>query len=1543
MTQQRGPEKKEARPTPEALSPPIPLIQPMLEFMDRLMQVESGDFYRLAVEFARQHLGIERGAIWIREGDWLRGTAGTDREGRTTDESSFRQPMDSIWQGLLQETDHPRWHLKESAPLFNWNGSEPVPYASGWLAATPILMQAERVAIFANDAGITGRPCNPAQQDLLVLFCGMLGQVMARREEELRRLTAEQLIQATLNALDQLVCVLDDRGIIVSVNTAWRQAAEQHGLRASGRICEGSDYLAACQRAAAEGDVLAGTFLRRMEELRSGHVSSFQLEYPCHQGEEQHWFMVRVTRIPEQPPLFVVAHTDISEIKRAGLLHEQRENQFRNVLSRLREVVFQADPEGRLSYLNPAWSEITGRPIEECLGLRLQDLLVAEDQARCAELMGQLLAGRTAVCQHESRFLTRDGGFRWMHVHARQTLDERGRQTGLAGTLGDITDRKATERLLEDRLHFFCSLFDCALDIISVIDEQGAIIYLNEAVHATLGYRLDELLGQPVVDLVHPDERETARAEITRVLQGQGDRASMTFRARHQDGGWRMLEAAANLLPTERGPRLVITARDVTDRHRNENLRVALDRLGEAARTAHTQGDLLAALQRIVGGLIPAENLFVALLDEESGLLTFPLWADQRDAQPAAHPPGRGLTEFVLTSRRTLRLNPENMPSFLAGAGVEAMGTLPVEWVGVPLHAEGRVLGALVVQSYQLERALGPFAQTVLEVLATPLALALGGLAHAKARAESDQHYRTLFTEMPSAFWVVEILADERGQPVDARLVELNEAMAHLLQQPRQDLLGRRISDILPGHPRPWFDTMAAVSRTGEPAHMEWTSQWIKRDLVVYAYRPQPGQVACVVDDVTERMQAERALRRRDALLEAIAFSAERFLRTPDWEHCAQAVLGALGRAAEADRVYIFQNEPQPDGRMLTSQRYEWVADGVAPQIDNPLLQQCDPVELGLTEWSAELARDRIVSGLVSEFNLDQQRLFAHQGVQSVMLVPIFSNGQLWGFIGLDDCRQERVWMASEKDAVRSIAQTLGEVIQRRRAEEAMRVRSAAVASAANGIVITDARGHIIFVNQAFQQLTGYTEGEVLGHTPSLLKSGVHDAAFYLDMWQHMKDGTVWRGEITNRRKDGRLYQEEMTITPVRNPGGKVTHFIAIKQDITERRNLQQQLQQAQKMESIGRLAGGIAHDFNNLLQAITGFSSILMDELGEGDPRRSDVEEIDRAAQRAVALTRQLLAFSRKQKLEMVPLDLNRELAGTEKMLRRLIGENIALETDLAEGLPGLLGDPGHLEQVVVNLAVNARDAMPEGGRLILRTRGVSLEREARPEPAGSGSGRYLQLSIIDTGTGMTPEVRERIFEPFFSTKGSGKGTGLGLAVVYGIVRQHGGFIEVQTEPGQGTTFSVFLPALDPSAVAPAPAKAILPAAGVDGNGERILVVEDEDGVREFALRILTDHRYKVAAAATCEEARTRMREEGPFAVLLSDVVLPDGNGIRLADELTAAQPGLPVLLCSAYSDEQAHSDIIQSRGYRFLSKPYPVAGLLRELNALLHRDPSS
>ena len=511
------------------------------------------------------------------------------------------------------------------------------------------------------------------------------------------------------------------------------------------------------------------------------------------------------------------------------------------------------------------------------------------------------------------------------------------------------------------------------------------------------------------------------------------------------------------------------------------------------------------------------------------------------------------------------------------------------------------------------------------------------------------------------------------------------------------------------------------------------------------------------------------------------------------------------------------------------------------------------------------------------------------------------------------------------------------DVTEQRRAEAATRLQSAALNAAANAIVITDRHGSIDWVNPAFTSLTGYALDEALGRNPrELVKSGVHDRAFYTDLWKTILAGDVWRGEMTNRRKDGTLYVVEETITLVKDASGATSHFIAIKRDLTAEKQLQAQFLQVQKMETVGRLAGGIAHDFNNLLTVINGTADLASARLAEDDPLRADLKDIHEAGERAAALTRQLLAFSRKQIMNPIVLDLRAVVADMRSMLQRLIGEDVELVVVASEGAGRVKADLGQIQQVVLNLAVNARDAMPAGGTLTIEIRDVDVGLEDVATHPASRPGPRVMLAVSDSGVGMDDTTRLRVFEPFFTTKQSGQGTGLGLATVYGIVTQSGGSIRVDSQPDRGTTFTIHLPRLDealPEGQLEAPST---PVAGT----ETILVVEDEEALRAVARRMLESAGYTVLLARNGREALQVLdRHDGTVHLVLTDVVMPGISGPELVARLAVLYPEIRVLYTSGYTDDAILRRGITTGVAHFIGKPYSLGELPRKVRAVLDK----
>jgi hypothetical protein len=668
-------------------------------------------------------------------------------------------------------------------------------------------------------------------------------------------------------------------------------------------------------------------------------------------------------------------------------------------------------------------------------------------------------------------------------------------------------------------------------------------------------------------------------------------------------------------------------------------------------------------------------------------------------------------------------------------------------------------------------------------------------------------------------------------------------------------------------------------------------------------------QFSAFVRDITQRLRSEQVQRATYRIAEAANTAAG-----------LRELLGAIheivGELLPAENFYIALHDTAAG--VLT---FPYFVDARDPP------PQPRPPGRGLTEYVLRTGLPLLVTPDAHRA-LEQQGEVELVGAPSIdwIGVPLKASDRTIGVLVIQSYTEEMRYGEREMEILQFVSTQVAMAIERKRVEEQLResetkYRLIFEASPEAMWVYDVATLRFLAVNDAAVRRYGYTRDEFLDRrTADIEETGT---------------GAVLR----HRTKDGRTIEVESSTDAIEF-AGRPARLVLVR-DVTEQRHLEGQLRQALKMEAVGRLAGGLAHDFNNLLTAITGYGDLVLGALPADDARRADVEEIRIAADRAAALTQQLLAFSRKQVLQPRVLDLNVIVRNAEKLLRRLIGEHIALETVLDPALGAVKADPTQLEQVIINLAVNARDAMPQGGRLLLETRNALLDTGYTSEHSMVQPGEYVQLAVSDTGLGMDEQTKARLFEPFFTTKEMGKGTGLGLSTVYGIVKQSGGYIWVYSELGRGTTFKVYLPQVEAAATVDLPATA--PEAAPRGS-ETVLLVEDEPALRAVARRVLQRQGYAVLEAAHGDAALALVAtHQGPLDLLVTDVVMPGLSGRDLADRLTAARPDLRVLFVSGYSGEAlAHHGILDP-DLAYLEKPFSPDALAIKVREVLDRPPST
>jgi two-component system, cell cycle sensor histidine kinase and response regulator CckA len=527
--------------------------------------------------------------------------------------------------------------------------------------------------------------------------------------------------------------------------------------------------------------------------------------------------------------------------------------------------------------------------------------------------------------------------------------------------------------------------------------------------------------------------------------------------------------------------------------------------------------------------------------------------------------------------------------------------------------------------------------------------------------------------------------------------------------------------------------------------------------------------------------------------------------------------------------------------------------------------------------------------------------------------------------------------MLSPLDATDGILVTaaIRDITERKQRENDLSRLASVVESSHDAIVSLTSLGIILTWNHGAERIFGYSPEEATGQSilflspPDRLDEGV-------ELLERIKRADIAEHFETIRvKKDGTQIHVALTLSPIKDMDGKVIGVSNVARDVTESKHLEGMFRQAQKMEAVGQLAGGVAHDFNNLLGVILGYTGLLLDRLSPDDPQRKDIEQIQKAGDRAALLTRQLLAFSRKQVLQPKVLDLNAVVAGAEKLLQRLIGENIELLAVLSPKLCRVKADPGQIEQIIMNLAVNARDAMPAGGKLTIETSNVEFDKESAALHPSTLPGPHVMLAVTDTGCGMDVKTKAHIFEPFFTTKDFGKGTGLGLSTVYGIVKQSGGSVWVYTELGIGTAFKIYLPCVDAVLEIESPNDKV---ENVVVGSQTILIVEDDAALLQITHRSLEKLGYVILAAQNSQEAIDISESHtGPIHLMVTDVVLPGMSGAKLASHLSASRPEMKVLYVSGYTDDTIFRHGVLERGLVFLQKPFSPRTLARKVGEIL------
>ncbi len=808
--------------------------------------------------------------------------------------------------------------------------------------------------------------------------------------------------------------------------------------------------------------------------------------------------------------------------------------------------------------------------------------------------------------------------------------------------------------------------------------------------------------------------------------------------------------------------------------------------------------------------------------------------------------------------------------------------------------------------------------------------------ATAHALRRSEESFRSFMRHTP----VVAFIKDAAS-----RYLYLNETWERAFGRRPGEWIGKTVEEVWPAEAAAQIrsgDEELLASGKPQELHRTFQGQEGPRNWMIYQFLlpdPEggPSRIGGMALDVSRQKRLEDELRVRARQQAVVAELGQLALTEGDFETLLQRVVDAVAQTLGSDFAGVL--EIQPDGETLVM-KAGWGWD-----LSRPHALKIDVrSHAGLTLLGGEPV---IVEDLGMDPRIAASPLLTEAGIVSGITVLVPTHERPYGVLGAHT-RTRRAFSRNDANFLKSVAIVLADAIDRREKEKALerseRHFRSLIENALDIITVVDVGGSSLYQSPSVERVTGRKPDDLLG--VSLLEllhpddlPAARDALRRVSQDPGAVIGPV---EVRVLHVDGGWRVLESTGTNLLDIP-EIRGIVINSRDITDRkraeealRESEERLQQAMKMEAVGRLAGGVAHDFNNMLTAINGHGEMLLDALPAGSPLHRDAEEILRAGKRAADLTRQLLAFSRKQVLQPRSLDLNEIVRGIESMLRRLLGEHIAFVTRPAPGLAPVLADPGQIEQIVLNLAVNARDAMPDGGTIELATANVEIGEERPPDLEELTPGSWVALSVRDTGHGMDAATLARVFEPFFTTKEVGQGTGLGLSTVYGIVKQSGGHVTARSAPGEGALFTVYLPRTTEAEARAEASRESRPRAA--GGPETILVVEDERAVRSLVREILETNGYSVLEAGNADEAlRAVQAYAGKIDLLLSDVVMPGMSGPSLAVKLRAMRPSIAVLFMSGYAEEPVELRGIVEKGAGFLAKPFTLAALTRKVREVL------
>ncbi len=1216
-------------------------------------------------------------------------------------------------------------------------------------------------------------------------------------------------------------------------------------------------------------------FRRQWEALLLQPGGDVSTEYRIqHKDGTVHWVFATWRNLLHNPDLaaIVVTTRDITARRRAADELSQSEAKFRAVVENIQEGIHFRDADNLIMWRSQPNASISGYSDEERLGRPVWEVIHPDDIEEYRRQWKELVRQPGAFDAAEYRIRGKDGGTRWIGSTFRNLLHNP-HVGAVVVTTRDITARKTAEESVRNSEARFRAVVETSHDSIMLWDADGTLLW-RSAAYLT-GFPAAERLGHSIFDLAHPDHVSGLRDLWMEILKAPGQTRSMQYQLRRKDGVYRWVDVRfQNQLANPDVRAVVVNARDITDhKAADDALRTSEAKFRAVAETSHDCIMLWDAEGRITWR---SADFHVGYTRDES------------------------IGIAVLD-----RIHPDDVACF-RDAWAEMR-----QHPGEKVHLQHRVVqkdGSYRWSDMQLQNLLAN--PDVGAVVVNARDITEQKLAE-EALVASETLHRTLFNSANDAVLLREVTPD--GNP--GRYITANRVAVELIGYTVEELRQMTPADIMA--PSANAGVRSGWEKIRQEGHATFEVDFLTKDgrqipIEVSTTRFEVGGKRldlAIARDLTERRKADDDLRASLQRFSTITACVPETLWTMDFD----------GRL-----TYVSPNLVHTHG---------WTAE------EGHNLHLRDLTSDEHQDWVPRLIAEELAKAASPDY--DRSRILTEE-----VLLRRKNGETFWA-----EVRASILWSGDGKPE--GLIGATRDITERKRAEESLRATTeqlvAITACVPEVIWATDLTGKFTFASPAVERMCGWTTEEMksINREEMLLPEGmaettrlVHDE-LSLAMSPGYDRTRVIAFDSEHRRKDGSTFTAEFTATLLWSDDGKPAGLIGVTRDVTARKQLEaersklaDQLSQAQKMEAVGRLAGGVAHDFNNLLTVINGRAELVYDRLNLHDPMRSELDEIVKAGKRAAGLTSQLLAFSRKQILKSVSFDLNQLILEMERMLGRIVGEDVEVRLELSPQPCFVHADTHQFEQVIMNLSVNARDAMPTGGRLLIETSLVDRQGNADQSGAEAGVSRQILLTVRDAGTGMSRETVQNIFEPFFTTKETGKGTGLGLATVQGIIAQSSGSIEVESELGKGTAFHIYLPMAAASVAEAAP---VASAPRMVGKGT-VLVVEDQLDVLEIVVDVLETYGYTVLQAQSGDEALALCeRETGEINLVLTDAIMPGMSGSTLLDQLKQIRPQTKVLLMSGYTDDVMVRHGVSQSKVAFIQKPFGPRELAAKVGAVL------